>query len=608
MIGLAVLDQLVAVHGHGMLHGDVRPGSVLIGPYDKVLLTGPGFRSPVFTAPEGVTGPASDLWSLGATLYAAVEGRPPAPGAPMQSAGPIGPVLIRLLSGDPSLRPDPAALRTTLREIIQESSGPATPAGGFPVPPGGFPPPSSGFPSPPEGFPPSPGGFPSPHESFPPSPGGFAVPAGGFPPPPGAFAAPSAGGSAPFRDPVPQAEPSVVRPFVPTADALAAPDATMPVHADMFSDPILDPIPAPGRDPVHHLAPHSVPDAASRTVVDAIPGLPGDTGRDAAPASDPAVVSAPATVPPTGAETGGTDPGIPVSAEPSPTLSGASPAPASHHPDGPPPHQDLASHADAPPLHPDLPPPHPEDPPSRPVPGGSTAPTERSAGPRGGSGGSGGSKGVLVPRSIVALTCVLLAGMAATIGVLLAPVLSDPDNDEAAPAPGAGALFAAAPRACSLLTDRQAAEVVPGYRSSEVEPAECNWLNSQDWRKANVEKYDLRVRLVAQKQDASGIARAREYLAGKKKDTVDKAALATPRPLPPQDMSGVGEEAFISAAYSPVNLYGGSYKVTVVFRVSNLVAQVDYEQGGVKGDPDGKIAENAGKVSRWIAEALRIGG
>nr|BFE86941.1 hypothetical protein GCM10020093_095420 [Planobispora longispora] len=146
--------------------------------------------------------------------------------------------------------------------------------------------------------------------------------------------------------------------------------------------------------------------------------------------------------------------------------------------------------------------------------------------------------------------------------------------------------------------------MVPGFQSSEVEAAECNWLN-RDWRKPSAEKYDLRVRLVAQKQDGSEIARAREYLASKKQDILGKGRLATPKALPPQDMSGVGEEAFIAAAHNTINLYGGSYKVTVVFRVSNLVAEVEYERGGVKGDPDGKIAENAGKTARWLAEALR---
>ena len=85
--------------------------------------------TPGFSPPERVRGatatPASDLWSLGATLYAAVEGRgpfdraggsaaivasiatEPAPRAP--SAGPLAPVIDALLRADPSDRPDAAS-------------------------------------------------------------------------------------------------------------------------------------------------------------------------------------------------------------------------------------------------------------------------------------------------------------------------------------------------------------------------------------------------------------------------------------------------------------------------------------------------------------------
>jgi hypothetical protein len=212
-----------------------------------------------------------------------------------------------------------------------------------------------------------------------------------------------------------------------------------------------------------------------------------------------------------------------------------------------------------------------------------------------------------VPRSIVALTGALMAGMAVTIGILLVPVLSGSGEGESTD-PGAKGRFAAAPRACGLLTDAQAGEVVPGFRSSEVEPAECNWLNSADWRKPGAEKFDLRVRLVAQKQDGSEVRRAQEYLASRKQDTRDQSERATPAPLPPQDLKGLGEEAFITGGYGPSKLYGGSYKVTVVFRVSNLVAEVEYERGSVKEDADGRVAENGAKVARWVAEALRARG
>ena len=76
--------------------------------------------SPQFVAPErardGVVRPASDLWSLGATLYAAVEGQSPyarasamatlsalatEPPDPMRRAGPLRPALIGLLRASP---------------------------------------------------------------------------------------------------------------------------------------------------------------------------------------------------------------------------------------------------------------------------------------------------------------------------------------------------------------------------------------------------------------------------------------------------------------------------------------------------------------------------
>ncbi|MFI6119840.1 serine/threonine-protein kinase [Streptomyces sp. NPDC051064] len=139
-IGLHVLSALRAAHGAGVLHRDVKPANVLLARDGQVLLTDFGIAaiegdstitrtgelvgSIDYLAPErvrgGDPGPASDLWSLGATLYTAVEGSSPfrrtSPISTMQAVvteepppplrgGALGPVIIALLRKDPADRP-----------------------------------------------------------------------------------------------------------------------------------------------------------------------------------------------------------------------------------------------------------------------------------------------------------------------------------------------------------------------------------------------------------------------------------------------------------------------------------------------------------------------
>jgi serine/threonine protein kinase len=117
-IGLAVIDRL---RRGPEIHGGVQPGNVLIDANGRATLL-PPLRSgtlPAFTAPEGVQSRAADLWSLGATLFAAVEGAPPAPGASLSRAGALAPLLFRLLSGNPADRPPLDVLRHELEGLTR---------------------------------------------------------------------------------------------------------------------------------------------------------------------------------------------------------------------------------------------------------------------------------------------------------------------------------------------------------------------------------------------------------------------------------------------------------------------------------------------------------
>jgi eukaryotic-like serine/threonine-protein kinase len=113
-------SALHAAHGAGIVHGDISPHTVLLGPDAKVRLAGVGVaeavdpsraaRDPEFLAPElrdgGPATPESDLWAFGAVLHLAVFGRPPADdAAPESGGGVLGGVLVGLLQRAPRDRP-----------------------------------------------------------------------------------------------------------------------------------------------------------------------------------------------------------------------------------------------------------------------------------------------------------------------------------------------------------------------------------------------------------------------------------------------------------------------------------------------------------------------
>jgi serine/threonine protein kinase len=165
-VGAEVGAALAAAHRRKIVHRDVKPGNILIRDDGSAMIsdfgiaqalgdttitaTGLVHGTPAYLAPEVARGDpssfASDVFSLGSTLFAMLEGAPPfgtdrnaiallhrvAQGevAVPGSAGPLAPLLLEMLSPDPKQRPDMATVTRRLAELDEQlvttdATGPA---------------------------------------------------------------------------------------------------------------------------------------------------------------------------------------------------------------------------------------------------------------------------------------------------------------------------------------------------------------------------------------------------------------------------------------------------------------------------------------------------
>jgi eukaryotic-like serine/threonine-protein kinase len=175
-IGAEVASVLEVAHSAGIVHRDLKPANVMVRRDGGVRLAGFGVTplqgvpqltaaalalgSPAYMAPEQArgrpSGPAADMWALGATMFFAVEGEPPFDKGsligtlaavvkedprPTRRSGPLEALLPALLAKNPEDRLSASKVRIWLRWLgnvahaTPPSEIPSTQAPGGPIPP-----------------------------------------------------------------------------------------------------------------------------------------------------------------------------------------------------------------------------------------------------------------------------------------------------------------------------------------------------------------------------------------------------------------------------------------------------------------------------------------